>query len=57
MAFPRKVKWCWHNSRVWIYKHGLLLLLIDTFQGMSTEELNGSPIDRPCCKVWSRNQS
>jgi len=34
-----------------------LLLLIDTFYGMSTEELNGGPIEGPCRKVCSRNQS
>jgi len=39
------------------YKHSSLLLLIDMFRGMSTEELNELPIDEPCRKVWSGNQS
>jgi len=35
----------------------MLLLLLDMFQGMSTEELNGGPIHGPCRKVWSGNQN
>jgi len=38
------------------YRHGLLLLN-DTFHGMSREELNGGPIEGPCHKVCSRTQS